>query len=105
MLPKPKPDLILLQETKHVKKKGEGKTIDEGKTHEQVVAVAALLKPEYEFYAASPQLDSADADATFCHGTGVFVRVAGPLYDRGRLFSRRGTTMDTSHIGSHLGVA
>ena len=85
LLPKPKPDLILLQETKHVKKKGEGKTIDEGKTHEQVVAVAALLKPEYEFYAASPQLDSADADATFCHGTGVFVRVAGPLYDRGRL--------------------
>ena len=41
-------------------------------------------KQEYEFHAASPQLGSADADATFCHGTGLFVRRAGPLWREGR---------------------
>eukprot|EP00964_Phaeocystis_antarctica_P012833 scaffold7029_cov66-Phaeocystis_antarctica.AAC.8 len=53
------PDIIWVLKTKHVK--------------------------EYEFHAASPQLGSADADATFCHGTGLFVRRASVA--RGSLHS------------------
>jgi len=82
LLPQPPPDLILIQETKHIKISSG--CVHEEKTQKHVEAIAELLEPDYEFHAVSHQL-APDADASFCHGTGFFVRRAGLLHSGGRL--------------------
>ena len=73
------PDLILLQETRHIKKDRAG-VVNREQTDRKIQAIAPLLGDEYEFHAGVAQ---STQDATHCHGTGLFIRKESVLYGRG----------------------
>ena len=75
------PDLILLQETRHIKKNRAG-VVDSEQTDRKIQSIAPLLGDEYEFHAARRVAPSTQ-DATHCHGTGLFIRKESVLYGRG----------------------
>lgn len=74
------PDLILLQETWHIKKNRAG-VVNREQTDRKIQSIAPLLGDEYEFHAA--RVAQPTQDATHCHGTGLFIRKESVLYGRG----------------------
>ena len=78
------PDLILLQETRHIKKDRAG-VVNREQTERKIQSIAPLLGDAYEFHAARV-FGQSTQDATHCLGTGLFIRKESVLYGRGRFW-------------------
>ena len=89
------PDLILLQETWHIKKNRAG-VVNREQTDRKIQAIAPLLGEAYEFHAA--RVAQSTQDATHCHGTGLFIRKESVLYGRGRFWQPPWDEDEDGHV-------
>ena len=90
------PDVILLQETRHIKKDRAG-VINREQTERKVQSIAPLLGDAYEFHAARV-FGQSTQDATHCLGTGLFIRKESVLYGRGRFWQPRWDEGADGHV-------